>query len=141
MTDQEMVAALDAVIARWQQAREILASIDEESPATAAAKPSQPVAEAKPASTPVSVQVTVLEPRKQRERRSRPSVSVETALSSAVPSGPVAVSAAEAARLRERTAGSKPAPIEHEAASPEPSYSLDDLVREIEGKLRQPIAS
>lgn len=141
MTSADMVEEIDAVIARLTQARAILAATlltqNDSSRRRLAARPEQTQATAEPTSadarepeTP-AVPVQRVEPRTKRERRAprRAKPAPPVALSSPVPHGPVAVSAADAAARHRPSLVAPSAGREHGKAHAA-SGTLDELLRE-----------
>lgn len=133
----DLVTELDLLIARWTLARKILASTlpPARSAAQGDAAPASPVLqlvppgaaeESKPLSPAPEVQITLLQPKRKRQRRSsvRTTAPSRTALNGPVPLGPVAVSPRQLAIAVKRP---------EQAATKEdgPKNSLDELIAEV----------
>ena len=155
MTLPEIASELDSLIDRLQPARTLLASLGPEAelsialpavvqeprllrkrsarqPAATApiASPTEPSTQAE-SSTPVSAEAAPVASRPSSNHRAhhRPVTAVPASLAGKLPSGPVAVSAAE---IRRRfTPAAPPEPAPQPASQPAHGNSLDDLLREL----------
>ena len=137
MNSQHIVDALDDLIARYTQARNILVTLRTPNlPALVsrletvqAAPAADPQVQTQPAESPAAPTFTRLQPRKQRERRVHVRVREHAprALTGSVPSMPVVVSAAQVARSRDDAASENRASAPS-ASSGTAAHPLDTLI-------------
>ena len=137
MNSQHIVDALDDLIARYTQARNILATLRtpilpalvSKLEAVQAAPAADPQMQTQPAESPVVPTFTRLQPRKQRERRVHVRVREHAprALAGSVPSTPVVVSAAQVARSRDEASSETRANMPA-ASSGSTAHPLDTLI-------------